>query len=193
LETKPSIYLLIGPGGVGKSSIGAQIKKIGGIQVVDLDEEFILRFGSIASFGESKGWKNFFERESSLFRELFDGCISSGLRSLIVTGAGTLFHPHPRLTRESKKNFDYVRGRCFLICVLPSTDLVRGAAQSVDRQYYQRGYQINEKNKLDMFEKQAAFALEVADYIVLSNNLKDAVDHVAQIVSLNRSSVGETW
>lgn len=178
-----NIFLLVGPSGAGKSYLGEKIVKIFQISVIDLDKLFEERFSSIRAYGSKFGWRNFFEKESELFRNVFNDLYNSQIKSLLITGGGTLYHPNYQ--NISAKNYDFIKNKCKIIYLTSSINY-SNAANSAIANELKRSYMINFKKKKELFIKQSQFYESISNYTLYNdNNTDDFVYELAKILTKN--------
>jgi shikimate kinase len=187
-KSHKTTFILAGPSGVGKTRIGQELSQRGSIITYDVDEIFINRNGPISDIGPNQGWTAFFWSHSQLFREIVDECLQKGEISVIVTGAGTLFHPD--FLEISAENLNYVKGRCPIICILPSLNSKGGANIAIDRQRSSRSYPISTLKKRHQYEAQFEYLRHVSDYLVLNVELDQAVYDVLKIINKEYTGKG---
>jgi shikimate kinase len=80
---------LIGPGGVGKSSIGEELSKIAKLNFIDQDEMFKKEYGEIGIFGKEWNWKIFTIRNSRNLLNL----IKKNQKSIYATSPKAFINP----------------------------------------------------------------------------------------------------
>lgn len=93
----PANIFLIGPMGVGKSTIGRHLARLLGKRLIDLDTEIEARCGaSIAWIFDVEGEAGFRDRETAMLREC-----TLGDNLVLATGGGVVLRPANRaLLRE---------------------------------------------------------------------------------------------
>lgn len=120
--------LLIGPGGVGKSSLGLELGALLGWQLIDLDMEFKCRFGDISSYIRNEGYGHYKLTNSQLAGDLYDDIVSP---TILVTSSGFLTPDNPKRALTSNLN---LLAESYSICLLPSRDLEVTVGVVIERQ-----------------------------------------------------------
>ena len=64
---------LIGPGGAGKTTIGAALAERLGARFSDLDAEFSVRYGDISAYLDANGYETYAEQNVGLYLDLVGG------------------------------------------------------------------------------------------------------------------------
>ncbi len=82
--------VLVGPMGVGKTTIGKKLGKALGLEFIDTDQVFVKAHGEIAAFFESTGEASFREIEESIVAD----AISKN--SVVATGGGAVLSQRTR-------------------------------------------------------------------------------------------------
>ena len=64
---------LVGPGGAGKTTIGAALAERLGVRFVDLDAEFAARHGDISAYLDAHGYETYAEQNVGLYLDVVGG------------------------------------------------------------------------------------------------------------------------
>src|SRR5215207_4970831 len=86
---------LIGPGGAGKSTVGAALAERLGIAFVDLDQQFTALVGDISDYIDSQGYEAYAARNVDVYYELMR---EVGRRRVLALSSGFMTYPlaiHP--------------------------------------------------------------------------------------------------
>lgn len=83
-------FHLIGPGGAGKSTLGATLLEDLGFQLIDLDEAFLARFASIGQYIERRGYLPYAHENVELY---FDLLRKAEPNSIFVLSSGFMCYP----------------------------------------------------------------------------------------------------
>lgn len=73
---------LVGPGGAGKTTIGAALAKRLGARFSDLDAEFTARCGDISAYLDANGYEAYAEQNVGLYFDLVDGPVRLDIMAL---------------------------------------------------------------------------------------------------------------
>jgi shikimate kinase len=121
---------LIGPGGAGKSTVGASIATRLGILFVDLDQCFRARSGDIGEYIDRFGYRGY-ARENV---ETYDSLVHEGSgRSVSALSSGFMTYPtdiHPRYARLRQR----IEESPTTFVLIPSLDRETCVAETVRRQ-----------------------------------------------------------
>lgn len=158
---------LIGPGGVGKTTVAPLIAERLERPCVDLDQEFCDRIENIGTFIGSKGYLPYVEANSSLFADLLEEVKEQP--SVIPVSSGFLSSdsPHPV--------FEANRERCFAstpVLLLPSP-VKQASTEIVVERLVQRhgefGFHFETAEARETFQVRAAqtFARRFDEYLSL--------------------------
>jgi shikimate kinase len=121
---------LVGPGGVGKSSVGALLAKRLGVAFIDLDRCFAGRFGDISAFIERHGYDAYAEENVEVYCSLPGERTCTGVVAL-SSGFMTYGHGvHPEYGRVRRELEQCAQ----TFVLLPSFDRERCVAETVRRQ-----------------------------------------------------------
>ena len=125
---------LIGPGGAGKSTVGALLAERLGTSFVDLDQRFTTRAGDISEFIDRCGYDSYARENVETYRSLMhegcDGCV-------VALSSGFMTYPqhvHP----EYAGLRDDIALRPTTFVLLPSLDPETCIAETVRRQLGRR-------------------------------------------------------
>ena len=168
IAEKPSRIFIVGPMGVGKTTIGRILAKDLQLDFVDCDLEIEERCGaSIAWIFDVEGEIGFRERETQILDEL-----TSRKNVLLATGGGAVLN---------EENRDYLRKRGTVVYLDSSVDLLaKRMAKDKKRPLLQNG---NPKEVLERIKNQRdPLYKEVADIRVLvgDNSSRKVVNQIMQ-------------
>lgn len=133
---------LVGPGGAGKTTIGAALAVRLGVRFTDLDAEFGARHGDISAYLQTHGYESYAERNVTLYVELVSGSIRPDVLAL-SSGFMTYqdrIHPDYPVLREriasSSSTFVLLPGADVETCVreIVRRQLRRQFARSAERE-----------------------------------------------------------
>ena len=121
---------LVGPGGVGKTTIGSVLARTLDLRFVDLDAEFIARYGDISVYLDGHGYEAYAEQNVGLYVDLIHRpnrpdivALSSGF----MTYPDAIQHGYPALRRR-------IASSPLTFVLLPSLDVEVCVAETVRRQ-----------------------------------------------------------
>ncbi len=86
---------LVGPGGAGKTTIGAALAERLGARFADLDAEFGTRHGNISAYLDTHGYEAYAEQNVGLYLDLVGGLVRP---DIVALSSGFLTYPdgiHP--------------------------------------------------------------------------------------------------
>jgi shikimate kinase len=121
---------LIGPGGAGKTTIGAALAEQLGVRFVDLDAEFAARHGSISAYLDTHGYAAYAEHNVGVYLDLVGGQVRVDIVALssgFMTYRASI-HPDYLALRQR------VASSPSTFVLLPSADLETCANEIVRRQ-----------------------------------------------------------
>ena len=121
---------LVGPGGAGKTTLGAALAARLGVRFVDLDARFTLRHGDISAYLDEHGYEAYAEQNVGLYLDLVGGparldivALSSGFMTY-----GDSIHPDYLALRQR------VASSPSTFVLLPSVDVEACVSEIVRRQ-----------------------------------------------------------
>lgn len=123
------IVHLVGPGGAGKSTVGAALAIHLDLPFIDLDLEFMSRVGDISEVIEGEGYETYARRNVETYIAVADSvrpCVIV-LSSGFMTYADGIHPQYPRIRSEVAESH-----RTFVL--LPSLDLETCVRETVQRQ-----------------------------------------------------------
>lgn len=168
MKSGQSIFL-VGPMGVGKTTIGRQLAKQLDYEFVDSDHEIEAKTGaSIAWIFDVEGEEGFRQRETSMIDNLTQ---RSGV--VLATGGGAVINPENRLFMKQRGIVVYLKADV--------NELLRRTAHDKNRPLLQTG---NPKQKLtDLIEEREPWYLEVAD-LVFDTQRKNSASSASVLLKL---------
>jgi len=121
---------LIGPGGAGKTTIGAQLAQRLAIRFMDLDAEFVNKHGDISTHLDAHGYRAYAARNVGLYLDLVD----AGTRpDVVALSSGFMTYPddiHPAYLARRQR----IASSPSTFVLLPSVDVETCVAETVRRQ-----------------------------------------------------------
>src|SRR5215217_6132884 len=137
---------LIGPGGVGKSTLGRLLATHSDRTAVDLDLEFCDRIGEIGAFIRKDGYQRYRELNLALAKDLV---AAQPAPIVFVTSSGFLAAAED--TQDYRQAFALV-GTGYSICLLPSLDRDTATEIVASRQLL-RGFGAERLSETDKFRR----------------------------------------
>jgi shikimate kinase len=153
--------VLIGPGGVGKSTLGARLARLSGRRLIDLDLEFCQRIAVIGPYISQHGYEAYRSANLVLAGELL-GAVE--LPTIFVTSSGFLAAPEE--TSDYQQALALVRTG-YGITVLPSLDVEVATIIVVERQLT-RGLGMKRADEVAKFRTRFAVYRDLGDMRVVS-------------------------
>jgi shikimate kinase len=126
----PGEIRLVGPGGAGKSTIGAVLAERLEVAFVDLDRHLAVRVGDISEYLGQHGYDVYAQQNVETYCSLFSGEIRPGVIALssgFMTYARDIHPEYSRILRELEQS-------PYTFALLPSIDLEACVAETVHRQ-----------------------------------------------------------
>ncbi|WP_051960252.1 shikimate kinase [Devosia riboflavina] len=152
---------LLGPGGVGKSTLGRELARILHWPLIDLDLEFCSRLDLIGRFISQHGYERYREANLALAKTLLSA--STGPQ-IFVTASGFLAAP-----TGSPDNIEARRlvSTGYGIVLLPSRDIEIATPIVVERQL-QRGFGLERTSEDQKFRHRFQILINEGDALVIS-------------------------
>lgn len=135
---------LIGPGGAGKTTVGAIVAARLNWRFVDVDQCFLAAYGNIAEFIRSRGYAEYASHNVRLYEQLVRGMSAP---TICAVSSGFMLYPadvapaYPALRRGIEEDG-------FTALLLPSFDLERCAKLVVGRQMARPYLNANEADEM---------------------------------------------
>lgn len=152
---------LIGPGGVGKSTLAAAMAPRLGRPLLDLDLEFCSRVGIIGPFIAAHGYHAYRQANLDLALELTQALAEP---TVFVTASGFLA-AEPQSDDCQRASALVATG--YSIALLPTLDLVVATHIVVDRQM-QRGFTLDRAGEIEKFRHRFHIYRDAGDMLVVS-------------------------
>jgi len=151
-STLPQNIFFIGPGGVGKSTVGKIVSKKIQYDFIDLDEEFCAIVDNIGKYIQAHGYSSYCHKNSRLFYYLLKK--QEGIPTIFALSSGFLVHKNEKVLTDTHKKTLKACGLCILLLPDRSKEV---SVEIVIKRQMLRGFNLeenNERNKfLDRFEK----------------------------------------
>jgi shikimate kinase len=175
MDASGNIFL-IGPMGVGKSTVGRRLAEATGRRFLDADEEIEHRTGvRIDVIFEIEGEPGFRLREAKVLDEL------TRLRGIVLaTGGGAVLDPGNRARLRSNGAVVYLSAPAAVLARRTARDRVRPLLQAPDRR----------QRIEEILAQREPFYLELADVIVdtSGHSVRDSVDEICRQLGLQCAS-----
>lgn len=159
---------LIGPGGVGKSTLGTLLAQGSGRVAIDLDLEFCDRIGEIGAFIAAHGYPHYRAINLALAIQLVE---AQAEPIIFITSSGFLAAPNE--TADHQQALRLVSRGCS-ICLLPSLDRDRATEIVVSRQLL-RGFGFERASETEKFRQRFSLYRPLGDLLVLSTAPPQAI------------------
>lgn len=170
----PRIFL-IGPGGVGKTTVGRLLAARLGYEFVDLDEEFCSRVRPIRNYLDQNGYRSYVRRNSYLFHELL-GEYGPSSKTIFALSSGFLATDvEPEIIARNRATVS-VAGRAVLL--MPSRDFATSLAVVLERQFA-RNMDLDRKSQEETFQARFGEYLRLGDVQIFSS---ESVDKIATLI-----------
>ena len=121
---------LIGPGGAGKTTVGARLARRLGLAFIDLDREFITRAGDISRYLDSNGYTAYARRNIEVYLAVTAAMGGAGVLAL---SSGFMTYP-PDVHAEYERCCQDFTSSTSTFVLLPSLDVEACVAETVRRQ-----------------------------------------------------------
>jgi shikimate kinase len=154
---------LLGPGGVGKSSLGRVLAKALAWPLVDLDLEFCVQIATIGAFIQAHGYERYRAENLALAGRLVASCDRP---MLFVTSSGFL--------AARPGTHDYIEARRLVstgygITLLPSLDADIATSIVVERQLA-RGFELKRETETAKFRERFGLYRDEGNMLVVSTD-----------------------
>lgn len=146
LETQR--IFLVGPGGVGKSTVGEILANKLGYRFVDVDKEFNLRIKPIPQYVQEYSYRGYCEANSELFQQLL---IENPSQTVFPLPAGFLVHEGSEDIARKHRRLLIKHGVSILILPAPT---LKGSIEIVVARQLSKGFtDTNEQNERESFKR----------------------------------------
>lgn len=158
------LLFLIGPGGVGKSTLGRLLAPALGRRLIDLDNEFCERIAPIGTYVREVGPTSYAHANSALALNLASKAVAP---SVFVTSSGFLSVENPLGVQQANSNL--LRSG-YAISVLPSVDLIEASCIVIKRQLG-RGFGLKREIEEQKFSRRFPIYLTRGDMLLLASQI----------------------
>lgn len=170
------MLVLLGPGGVGKSTLGRSLAGTLGWSLIDLDLEFCERIEVIGSFIGTHGYERYRAENLALAERLVGEAPSS---TIFVTSSGFLAATP---ATDDRRRADRLVASGYGVTLLPSLDIDIATSIVVERQLT-RGFGFQRESEDQKFRVRYETYRETGDMLVCSVGAPDQIA-VAVLASL---------
>jgi shikimate kinase len=168
MKSHKNIFI-IGPGSVGKTTVGSILARIIGYEFIDLDKEFYNRFNAQGEFIDKYGYEKYAEKNSYLFNDLL---IRNQTDRVFAFSSGFLIHKnHNDLVEKHKKA---ITENGISVLLLPAKSIDKSEEIVIARQL-SRGFGLNKKREQAKFRRRFPKYLPFGDIKIFSNNSPEEI------------------
>ncbi|NIF31998.1 shikimate kinase [Enterobacter sp. Cy-643] len=165
----PDFIFLIGPGGAGKSTVGARLALKLGYDARDLDDEFCLRHMNIRAFISSQGYESYLEENAKLLDTLLKEAHAS---TVFILSSGFLATDIRADIVEANKKRVQQSGTSVLL--MPSRDYQETLNTLVARQL-KRGFDLKKAGETEKLSQRFAPYMSQGDIQIFSTAAPDVI------------------
>jgi shikimate kinase len=173
------LICLIGPGGAGKSTVGAELARRLRVTFMDLDECFMARFGDIGEYIDSRGYEAYARENFGLYADF----LREGERSAVLAlSSGFMTYPldvHPEYAQRREE----ISTSSTTFVLLPSLKFEVCVAEIVRRQMtrpFIRSAAREEAKIRARFEIYAAVPVRKLETLRSVSEICDALQHMLE-------------
>lgn len=160
--------VLLGPGGVGKSTLGRALSKRLGWELIDLDALFCEKIGNIGDVIADSSYDHYRAANLDLAERRFEEISAP---AIFVTSSGFLSAPQDS---EDFARASSLAQRGYGITLLPSLDIERATEIVVARQL-KRGFGLVEEQEQRKFRQRFPIYLALGDALVVSTEEPESI------------------
>lgn len=160
--------MLLGPGGVGKSTLGRALAEVLGWSLIDLDLEFCERIEVIGSFIGTHGYERYRAENLALAERLVG---EASLSAIFVTSSGFLAAAPGT---DDRRRADRLLASGYGVALLPSLDIDIATSIVVERQLT-RGFGFQRESEEQKFRERYGIYRETGDMLVCSVSAPDQI------------------
>ena len=148
-ELMVDCIFLIGPGGVGKSTVGQLLAAQLGYVAIDVDDVFCTRITNIREYIKSRGYESYLEQNSTLLRTLL--VEYAGCNRLFILSSGFLSTDiRPDIVETNRK---MVSEQGFSVLLMPSQNYAEALGCIINRQLNRGFGLVREKEELKFSQR----------------------------------------
>ncbi|MEH6631729.1 MAG: shikimate kinase [Halopseudomonas aestusnigri] len=175
---KKHLYL-IGPGGVGKTTLGPIVANILRLSFIDLDQEFCRRLGNIGEYIRLYSYEKYITENSKLLSVLLT---SQDDPAVIALSSGFLATDVlPEIVAQNRK---LVKQTGTSVLLLPSSEPNK-AAQMICSRQIQRGFGLNSDTERTKYLSRVEAYQHLADHQIISTqNPEKIAQEIKQLIAI---------
>ena len=162
---------LVGPGGAGKTTVGAALADRLGLQFVDLDNEFMSRVGDISQQIDGEGYRTYARNNVETFISIADSAPSC----IIALSSGFMMY-----SNEIHSQYTSIRSKIatspLTFVLLPSIDLEACVRETVRRQLTRPFVRSAAKEEVVIRERYAAYMSVPATKVETMRSVDEVVE-----------------
>ncbi len=159
---------LIGPGGVGKTTVGRLLAKSLRRQFIDLDEKFHQTIGNITDYIHQTGYQNYCQQNSDLFYQIISEQKEND-QLVFALSSGFLIYKN-----LGQKHLESLQEEGLTILLLPSRSLEESTEIIIKRQL-ERGFGLNEEREREKFTNRFEPYKQWGDLQIFSSQSPDGI------------------
>ena len=156
---------MIGPGGVGKTTVGRLLAPMLSASFIDLDEEFCSRVQPIRRYLDKHGYPAYIRENAALLERLLRESAQTQLAVFALSSGFLVTDVEPKIVIRNRQIVQ-ANGRSVLL--LPSRNLVQSAQIIVERQL-QRGLNLEHESQTTLIHSRIGPYSELGHIKVFSS------------------------
>ncbi len=160
---------IIGPGGVGKSTVGKILAEKLDYGLIDLDTEFMNQVGDIGIFINSHGYRKYCSKNSELFYLLLN---SSKEKTIFVLSSGFLVHEN--FSTLTSKHAKTLTETGISILLLPSKN-IKETIEVVTKRQISRGIGLDKIIESKKIKERFTKYLKYGDIQIFSHDKAEII------------------
>lgn len=173
---------LVGPGGAGKSTVGATLASRIELPFIDLDMKFMERVGDISEFIDRRGYEEYTRENVETYRSCMG---DADCRGVLALSSGFMTYPqqiHPAY--DGLRTEIATSASTFVL--LPSLDLEMCVAETVRRQVARPFGGSREKEEAVIRERYSVYMAVPAPKVETMRPVDKVVDEILAALQVNK-------
>jgi shikimate kinase len=173
---------LVGPGGAGKSTVGARLASRLDLPFIDLDMKFMERVGDISQFIDRRGYEEYARENVETYRSCMG---DADCRGVLALSSGFMTYP-----QQIHPAYDWLRMEIATsvstLVLLPSLELETCVAETVRRQVARPFGGSREREEAVIRERYFVYMAVPAPKVETMRPVDEVVDKILAALPLNK-------